>query len=1351
MSKSTVPTKMLSNIKFCRIFPSIGVARVGNSPEYFIGPEVPGEIVEPRGGYKDNEGRIKKQACRFRIYAFDNKGSCLGELTDKHANIVWSTELANKKADWWKFDGTENVQYIFNNGKPKPDPKREENRGMRNATIPDSQRHKLSITPPVCEISGINKTGIPMAGSFLEYTEKVVLGQCRTDSEGRLIFTGGNGKSDSTLGKDGTFLRSYANNDWWFDDVSDGPVKATVKIKDKQIKVKGHSWVVTAPPDFAPHTKNVVTLYDAMLDTAQTNSIAWPPEYGTAPTDFRPSFLNDVYPILTRTAGYKWVSGRAYRAHGTNKLSDLESFELLKILADPKLTSPELLKSESSPQSKVFRHIRNPRLKKDSIEAANQANLSFMPALSGDEGTSTLGSPETWLNLTEKQYRILERWANGDFIDDFPKSERELNAIRFAKKGISDLDLSNQPLALTRSALEACEGGAFFPGIEATSVIRDSKFYSEAFRLSTNAEPGDVTKWMALPWQADFNDCSDNWWPAVRPDDVIEESYFDNIQKEFVELSQNGGLGQVLTRRLKWARGLGIRYGGRNFDRSPTFPEVLEQMSVTEYKEYAQYVINRFIKYYGWSTPRKRTGELDDNYRRRLKSFLLRTIGGNSINIDAIPSKDLKEIRKVRKVIVDYIKNILVLGDAIGNASEYRKAELKRFSDVSDNPPKELGRVFIGVTDVAWRVQNEAADKNEMVEAWPELGIVSKRETPSGELLYVESGRKKYSLLEWRRYFYYLMNIEHYPDFHDKAKEFAEEFLQDARNIMTNPDIDTGGVGPLRTFFKYTRDTFDARLEAIYEANKQGAEAFDPAVNPGIFDTEEKIVERIRQLAPFNQLDGGWLQRITPAGNASKTQALLFQIWMDELGNGDPAQNHANVYTDLMRSAGMYYSNVKTKDYSDNEEIWDDMFSGSTYHTAISLFPETYYPEILGMTLFLEWEANELQRMVDLYEYYGYSSLFYKLHVAIDNTVDGHGAMAKKIVEIYLDEVREDAGEEGVQEHWERIWTGYIAFAFGGIQRWRLHLTQPETPREKVIRLIEKKRHYGSLSHHGKKLGQSRINALFEEPGMFLLELENSDYIVPNDPEASPFMKLLAPDGVMFRVFTEREVSIWEEWIRSLENPLEGKALDSGRSMQELLRKMSGIAVGNSEHAGYSLKGPCPTEKFARGNEKQKFVKETVAWWFKLLRRTPKKGLDKDHHFLCFMHALRNRENGWIVAGKPKESRFVNELMRDGAMGARLRDTRPVLGSIRGAEVIVTWIREGCPDPLPPETEKLKMSFPLGTSTFAKGRDSVMNFSMIMEEMLPLRSSTPVEHAMRSSSTSSNQPTGPRPAMGSIQ
>ncbi|MET8112787.1 LodA/GoxA family CTQ-dependent oxidase [Streptomyces prasinus] len=96
----------LDDVVRCEIHPSLGIARVGNSPtEFFIGPEVPGVPPQPAGGFKDAEGRVKRQVARFRVYGYGADGTVLGELTPEHAEISWTVELANTKGAWFKFVG----------------------------------------------------------------------------------------------------------------------------------------------------------------------------------------------------------------------------------------------------------------------------------------------------------------------------------------------------------------------------------------------------------------------------------------------------------------------------------------------------------------------------------------------------------------------------------------------------------------------------------------------------------------------------------------------------------------------------------------------------------------------------------------------------------------------------------------------------------------------------------------------------------------------------------------------------------------------------------------------------------------------------------------------------------------------------------------------------------------------------------------------------------------------------------------------------------------------------------------------------------------------------------------------
>ena len=168
-STSTQPnsTKPIARVA---IHPGIGIARVGNSREpdgYFIGPEVTNPdsyyippdpppknnlITTERIAYKDGQGAIKRQAARFRIYAYDEDGNVIREVTanDPNTKIVWTVEIANKKASWYEF-----IEALDLEGTPPA--------AQRNANIQplphddnpnNNPRRKLEICPNPQTISG---------------------------------------------------------------------------------------------------------------------------------------------------------------------------------------------------------------------------------------------------------------------------------------------------------------------------------------------------------------------------------------------------------------------------------------------------------------------------------------------------------------------------------------------------------------------------------------------------------------------------------------------------------------------------------------------------------------------------------------------------------------------------------------------------------------------------------------------------------------------------------------------------------------------------------------------------------------------------------------------------------------------------------------------------------------------------------------------------------------------------------------------------------------------------------------------------------------------------------------------
>lgn len=503
------------------IYPPIGIARVGNSlDEFFIGPEVPEPPAKPSGFYRDRDGRLKRQAARFRVYGVDGEGRIVRELSakDSGATIRWSVKLANTKAAWYTFQIALDI----------PEATMAAPTTLRNATVDD--RTKLAITPSKRQVEGPDAGPERFDdGSFMGTT--VYLGEIRTDEDGRLIVLGGHGVSRSS---DGSIAITFANNEGWHDDVADGPVTAQVTVNGRTLEAVP-AWVVVAPPDYGPQRKSVRTMWDLMRDIAI--------KAGTLAAPVRPSYASDILPLFRRLAGLQWVNAGFASGFGWKGLIDFTDETLLARLGEHGPAEQELRRVVSN----AFRHF--------DVDAWSPAPW---PWIYGDAmGNPPTKSPRQYTALTDTQLKMLKLWAAGDFEADYDPDRRPYQSI-------DDAPLAEQGETLTRAALEFCLADAFHPGCEMTWPVRIPTMYMEPFRwahqaagwiepgmgavLTLNAikvpngplygqVPGGITRWMAVPWQTDTASCRSGYdktydpyvpsfWPARVPNQVLtKENY----------------------------------------------------------------------------------------------------------------------------------------------------------------------------------------------------------------------------------------------------------------------------------------------------------------------------------------------------------------------------------------------------------------------------------------------------------------------------------------------------------------------------------------------------------------------------------------------------------------------------------------------------------------------------------------------------------------------------------------------------------------------------------------------------------------------------------------------------------
>lgn len=183
--------------------------------------------------------------------------------------------------------------------------------------------------------------------------------------------------------------------------------------------------------------------------------------------------------------------------------------------------------------------LRNPNMPADENNNDNPQNGRRMPLSLGDsviDGDS--GRNEDFLAFSRAQYFFMHQWLMNDKV----------------KTGTT---LGGGEL-LDRNILGNCLGGRFSPGIEMTFIIRDENLYQTwgeggPFRMNMEpmvytdnaknplkvgytpnqntaaVEPGDICKFMSIPWHTDYNSCGTHtagnpdsnltyWsWPAQRP------------------------------------------------------------------------------------------------------------------------------------------------------------------------------------------------------------------------------------------------------------------------------------------------------------------------------------------------------------------------------------------------------------------------------------------------------------------------------------------------------------------------------------------------------------------------------------------------------------------------------------------------------------------------------------------------------------------------------------------------------------------------------------------------------------------------------------------------------------------
>lgn len=510
------------------IHPAVAVARIGNSPQgFYLAPEGIGalpvecdqeasEILDATGQpsrvrqFKDASGRVRRQAARFRIFAYDTaspEGREIGLNDPAIASIEWTVHLANKKAIWRQSDELKGDLMLGKGvGSKNTNSYEAWKVPFRNADVKDpTLRRKMIIDPGPRSVSQPGQSAefartnppadyphhsFPPAdqGPYPIHT----LGRIQMDREGRLVVLGGHGRASGE-----TVIATYTGGDRWWDDVSDGPVTCRITLATGETLEPLKAWVVVGPPKFAPELRNITSLDDLMYDVAVRYLNAEPALYrnGAWSPDFTVSFERDIQPLMDRVGDYLWAAN----------VPSMAAF------ASPRFDPRDASQANRANRERYFSYWRNPGSNElgSSHEVLMTRGVPLVPVNSGSNSV-TNENIEKFASVTQVQWHLLKLWSQGRF-----------------ETGTEPRKLSFQPHPLDRAGVGNAVGNPMSPGIEVSWNFRNPALYEAPYRILHRAadyrktglsldrdesegggcEPGDLTKRMSPPWQSDMYQC----------------------------------------------------------------------------------------------------------------------------------------------------------------------------------------------------------------------------------------------------------------------------------------------------------------------------------------------------------------------------------------------------------------------------------------------------------------------------------------------------------------------------------------------------------------------------------------------------------------------------------------------------------------------------------------------------------------------------------------------------------------------------------------------------------------------------------------------------------------------------
>ncbi|MGW9552958.1 iron-containing redox enzyme family protein [Nocardiopsis sp. NPDC055551] len=278
--------------------------------------------------------------------------------------------------------------------------------------------------------------------------------------------------------------------------------------------------------------------------------------------------------------------------------------------------------------------------------------------------------------------------------------------------------------------------------------------------------------------------------------------------------------------------------------------------------------------------------------------------------------------------------------------------------------------------------------------------------------------------LDDRELFYRLVNTEYFPNVLPHARERVEQGLSEAETLFEH-----GADGRFTdaSWFEYSPEALLERAEAIY-----WRKLVEPYRRLEEVPGRDEVVFGQKLTAFGSMVDGAWVHRIGGLGRYDRrADGMLMGIYADEMGRGDVAKNHITLIRRVLESMDIHLPHIRSEEFKDQVEL-PDIYAFPIHQLSLALFPDSLYDEIVGYNLGIEMLGLGEMRLHEIQKLrrWGFDTVYEEAHLTIDNFSSGHARQSVDLINIHLDDVARNSGEEEVRRRWRRVWRGYASFAY---------------------------------------------------------------------------------------------------------------------------------------------------------------------------------------------------------------------------------------------------------------------------------------------------------------------------------